>query len=246
RFAANLIADANERGNARRGISVFGSAKFACLSCHQVGSRGGTVGPPLTDVGKRLKPEEIAEALLWPKRHVKPEFIAWRFRMADGRTVQGYKRTETAATVEVFDPTSQKTESLTKADIDERLETGTLMPDGLAAAMTAAQRRDLMRLLIELGRTTGLEDEVVPESAPAEFTYNRAPLDQSAWRLWQEPVNRDRLYDFYLKEVLFFRSQAHRPHLLPAFPGLDGGKLGHWGNQDEEVWKDNRWNSTDL
>ena len=34
--------------------------------------------------------------------------------------------------------------------------------------------------------------------------------------------------------------------LLPAFPGLDGGKLGHWGNQDEEVWKDNRWNSTDL
>ena len=34
--------------------------------------------------------------------------------------------------------------------------------------------------------------------------------------------------------------------MLPAFPGLDGGKLGHWGNQNEEVWKDDRWNQTDL
>src|SRR5207247_10885859 len=123
RFAANLIADANERGNARRGISIFGSAKFACLSCHQVGARGGTVGPALTDVGKRLKPEEIAEAILWPKRHLKPEFIAWPLRMADGRTLQGYKRAETAAALEVFDPTSQKSHSLPKAEIEEQLET---------------------------------------------------------------------------------------------------------------------------
>jgi hypothetical protein len=43
--------------------------------------------------------------------------------------------------------------------------------------------------------------------------------------LWQEPVNRDRLYDFYLKEALFFRSQPNRPHLLPAYPGLDGGNV---------------------
>ena len=104
----------------------------------------------------------------------------------------------------------------------------------------------MLRLLIDLGRVRDVENEVVPESAPAEFVYDRAPLDQSAWRLWNEPVNRDRLYDFYLKEALFFRSQSHRPHLLPAFPGLDGGKLGHWGNQHEETWKDDRWNSTDL
>ena len=61
-----------------------------------------------------FKPEEIVEAFLWPKRHVKLEFVAWRFRMADGRTVQGYKRSETAANIDVFDPTTQKTESLTK------------------------------------------------------------------------------------------------------------------------------------
>ena len=36
------------------------------------------------------------------------------------------------------------------------------------------------------------------------------------------------------------------PALLPPFPGLDGGKQGHWGNQNEETWADGRWNQTDL
>jgi putative heme-binding domain-containing protein len=246
RLVAQLVDTATKDGSAQRGHAVFRQAKFACLSCHQVGKHGGTVGPALSDVGKRLKPEEIAEGLLWPKRQVKPEYVAWRFRMSDGRTVQGYKRSETASSVEVFDTATQKTESLAVDQIEERQEAGTLMPDGLAAAMTAGQRRDLLRLLMELGRTEGLEDKVTPEGVPATFTYDRAPLDQAAWTLWQHPVNRDRLYDFYLKEALFFRGQTERPHLLPAFPGIDGGKLGHWGNQNEEVWKDGRWNQTDL
>ena len=109
------------------------------------------------------------------------------------------------------------------------------MPDGLAAAMTPDQRRDLMRFLHELGTTPGLENEVHSEGTIAEFSYDRAPLDPSAWPLWQHPVNRDRVYDFYTKEAMFFRQQTCGPHLLPAFPGLDGGKLGHWGNQNEDV-----------
>ena len=37
-----------------------------------------------------------------------------------------------------------------------------------------------------------------------------------------------------------------RPSLLTEFPGLDGGILGHWGNQSEPDWADGRWNETDL
>ena len=36
------------------------------------------------------------------------------------------------------------------------------------------------------------------------------------------------------------------PLLLPEWPDLDGGKYGHWGNQDDTVWTDDRWNQTDL
>jgi len=34
--------------------------------------------------------------------------------------------------------------------------------------------------------------------------------------------------------------------LLPADPGLDGGKGGHWGLQGEKDWTDGRWNQSDV
>ncbi len=34
--------------------------------------------------------------------------------------------------------------------------------------------------------------------------------------------------------------------MLPAFPGLDGGAFGHWGNQSDDTWKDDRWNGSDF
>ena len=246
KLVTDLVASAKKDGNVRRGLAVFRAAKFACLSCHQAGKFGGAVGPALTDGGKRLKPEELAEAILWPKRLVKPEYITWLVQLDDGRSLQGYKKTETLDELTLFDPAGQATHVISKDEIAGQKEVGTLMPDGLAAAMNASQRRDLLRFLMELGVTPGLENEVRPEDAPAEFAYTRDPLNPAAWPLWQHPVNRDRLYDFYRKEALFFRQQSHRPHLLPAFPGLDGGKLGHWGNQNEDVWKDNRWNDVDL
>ncbi len=80
---------------------------------------------------------------------------------------------------------------------------------------------------------------------PAEFTYERAPLRPEEWPSWRHPVNRDRIYDFYAKEAEHFLSRSDVP-LLPQFPGLDGGTQGHWGNQNEATWADDRWNKTDL
>ena len=244
--AVDLVADAIKHGDVQRGMAVFCSPRFACLGCHQIGKEGGAVGPALTDVGRRLKVEEIAESLLWPKREIKPEFSAWQILLNDGRSLQAYKRSETSEMLQLFDLARQQSISLAKADVEDQHNVGTLMPDGLAAAMTATQRCDLVRFLHELGHTPGLENEVHSEGTIAEFSYDRGPLDPAAWPLWQHPVNRDRVYDFYTKEAIFFRQQTCRPHLLPAFPGLDGGKFGHWGNQNEDVWKDDRWNRTDL
>jgi putative heme-binding domain-containing protein len=245
KFAQTLSAAALQQGNVQRGWQVFRSAKFACISCHQVGEHGGLVGPALTDAGKRLKPEEIAAALLWPKHSVKPEFTAWRIIMNDGRSWQGYKRSETATEVQLFDPATQQTHSLKTAEIEEQQNVGTLMPEGLAAAMTPTQRQDVLRLLCDLGQRPTLLSELRVDTKPAEFAFDRAPLDRTD-SLWEHPVNRDRVYDYYRKQALFFRTQPQRPHLLPGFPGLDGGKQGHWGNQNENVWKDGRWNEMHI
>ena len=80
----------------------------------------------------------------------------------------------------------------------------------------------------------------------AKFPYQRAPLDPTRWPNWQAEINRDRVYDYYTKEAEYFRTQSHVPMLLPEFPGLDDGRFGHWGNQNEESWADDRWNDADL
>jgi cytochrome c2 len=42
------------------GVSdVFADAKSACLSCHQIGSVGGKVGPALTEIGKQRDGLEV-------------------------------------------------------------------------------------------------------------------------------------------------------------------------------------------
>ena len=44
--------------------------KYACNACHQVDLKGGLIGPDLTKVGQRLKPEWIVYYLYNPKAFV--------------------------------------------------------------------------------------------------------------------------------------------------------------------------------
>jgi hypothetical protein len=82
--------------------------------------------------------------------------------------------------------------------------------------------------------------------SPAPFEFDRGPLMPEQWPNRSHPINRHRVYDFYTKEAEYFRRQPGRPSLLPEFPGLDGGAFGHWGDQNEDTWKNDRWNATDL
>ena len=81
---------------------------------------------------------------------------------------------------------------------------------------------------------------------PAEFPVPRAPLQPEFWPAWEAAVNRDRIFDFYAKQAEWALAQPRMPPLLAQYPGLDSGKTGHWGNQNEAVWRDARWNETDL
>jgi putative heme-binding domain-containing protein len=237
-----IVTDAQAHGDARRGALLFGLPTSACVSCHKVGERGGNVGPELSKIGTCLKPEEIVEAVLWPNRTVKPEFKAVSIITSNGKIIQGVVRQETAAEVILVDATG-KTQHIPKKDIDERRDIGSLMPDGLTAAMSADQRRDLIRYLLDLGRAKGLESL---SHEPAKFAVNPEPLHPEHWPNRTHRVNRDRVYDYYTREALHFQTQRPLPLLLPEWPGVDGGKYGHWGNQNDAVWKDGRWNQTDL
>ncbi|MFN0075159.1 MAG: LamG-like jellyroll fold domain-containing protein [Prosthecobacter sp.] len=113
---------------------------------------------------------------------------------------------------------------------------------------------------------------VVKAPDPAPFKPDLPPLNKADHQHWQEFVNRERIFDFYGKQALHFgrslalQSRDERPQasaplqsptlesqatplpaLIPAFPGMDGGQQGHWGNQNDQVtWKDGRWAASDL
>lgn len=96
----------------------------------------------------------------------------------------------------------------------------------------------------EIGLWDFNDPEILKSAATQAFP--RVPLNREDDPYWQEHVNRNRVYDFYAKQAILYgsdgtASREEESKLLPAFPGLDGGEFGHWGNQnDQDTWKDGR------
>ncbi len=250
---AALAADARAAGDAAAGARVFTRATLACLSCHKVAEHGGRIGPALAKIGTERTPEQLAESLLWPEHVVAPEYRMITLVTTDGTVRRGYRHREDATVVVVRDPATDAVEEFRRDAIDSLEETGSMMPHGLMATLSARERRDLVRFLADLGRHEQVSAADVAAlvaathaTKPADFTCPPAPLDPAAFPHWSLPVNRDRVYDFYAKQARHFRGICPPPPLLPGFPGLDGGQQGHWGNQNDEVWKSDRWNRVRL
>ena len=107
---------------------------------------------------------------------------------------------------------------------------------GISAAPVAALTRD--------EATLGLWSLDELPKAAAVTLPEREPLIPEAHPLHAHPVNRDRIYDFYAKQARDWH--AGPSPLLPEFPGLDSGRYGHWGNQNEGTWSDGRWSQMDV
>ncbi|WP_231741090.1 plastocyanin/azurin family copper-binding protein [Thalassoglobus neptunius] len=250
-----VLASAKQSGNSERGLHVFASAKFACVSCHAVGESGGKIGPALSQIAKQRKPTEIVESLLTPKKSVQPEFIAHAVQTEDGQQYRGYLVRETNEELVLRDPSSERLEHIPVDSIEARKEIGTLMPEGLSQAMSPQELADVVHFLLNL-KNDGDIDRKLAESVlkhaashnhgPAVFEYELGPLAPEDRPNANHFVNRERVYDYYAKQAAAFRGRSDSVRLLPEFPGLDGGTLGHWGNQDEETWRDGRWNDTEL
>jgi putative heme-binding domain-containing protein len=252
-FVSRLVADAQARGDVTRGAQVFSNAKLACLSCHRVGSHGGIIGPDLSILSKERTSSHIVESLWWPRREVKPEFTNWTILTVGGQVVTGYKVRETDQAITLKEPASEKLISIAREEVEEEVAGSTLMPNGLITGLTSQQQLDLIRFLCDLGRDgnplSAELQQVIADSqshGPAKFEFTAAPLQPQRWPGSNLPVNRDRVYDFYTKQAEYFRQQPRLPRLLAAAPELDGGKLGHFGNQSDDDWVDGRWNETEL
>ncbi len=246
-----LVARARAEGDFSRGLRVYTQAKSACFSCHRIGQTGGLIGPELTRICKERSPAELAESLLWPNRKVAKEYQPIKIVTKEGALLTGYVSESDSSESELAlrDPATQKVTSLPRDEIESQTNGLSLMPMGLIDSLSAADQADLLLFLIELGRNPEL-DRISIEAAirtanthePATFPWVRDPLHPELRPSWTQPVNRNRVYDFYSKQAAYFTKQSKRPEWLSAFPGLDGTEFGHWGNQNEASWQGNEWN----
>ncbi len=83
---------------------------------------------------------------------------------------------------------------------------------------------------------------------PAKHPYADPARGRDGYALSGETVNEARLYDFYSRQADYYmsRPRGEVPKILPAYPGLDAGRHGHWGKHNENSHNDGRLNDQDY
>ncbi|MEI8213395.1 MAG: plastocyanin/azurin family copper-binding protein [Planctomycetota bacterium] len=248
-----LVLSSHARGDAERGLHLFTRAQLACFSCHRIGNAGGIIGPSLSDVVVKRSPQQLAEGMLWPNRTVEPEFRPYKIRLEDGSILTGYiSGKPDADPLEVIDPATRAAQKIARSDIEDIVESTSLMPRGLIDTLSPDEQSDLLRFLIELSSghmdLASVEARVRSASThePTRFSWVAPPVDPLAHPYHNALVNRDRVYDFYTKQAIHFAPFKDRPTWIEEYPGLDGPGFGHWGNQNEQTWQGNSWSTMDL
>lgn len=252
-YLEQLLGPLESDGNPDRGVQVFAANRFACLSCHQVDQYGGKVGPELTEIGRQRKPDQLAASILWPNHEVEEKYRQLQVLTTDGKIHRGLILSRDDQALQIQDPNLPEPTTIQLEDIDEESLLGSVMPEGIAQAMTLQQQRDLVAFLSALGRGGEQYQEELKlafaHSHPHQsrpFPYQAAPRHPELWPNHNHPVNRQRIYNFYGKQAEHYRNRRSVPLLLEAYPSLDGPDTGHWGNQNEDSWRDGRWNQVQL
>jgi putative membrane-bound dehydrogenase-like protein len=141
---------ARTKGDAARGRALFSDAKTACVRCHRIHGQGGEVGPDLAGVGTKYGRPSLIESVLYPSRQIAEGYAQTQVRMQDGRVLAGLVKSETADELVLVDAEA-KVQRLRKADVDaRRLSDRSLMPDGLASALSLQEFADLIAFLESL------------------------------------------------------------------------------------------------
>ena len=83
----------------RRGFQTMG-----CVVCHSVSKEGGTLGPDLTDVGRRRGLKFLAESLAKPEAEIPIAYRAVEVVLKSGATVTGIRLNRDDLSIQLRDP----------------------------------------------------------------------------------------------------------------------------------------------
>lgn len=139
------------RGDAKNGQAVY-TKQGQCATCHQVDGKGIAIGPDLSEIGTKLAPSALFEAILYPSAAISYEYDNYTATLRDGQSVTGVLVTKGDATIQMRDAEGNlQTLVSKKVHKLERLPIS-LMPPNLHQLMTTQELVDLVQYLQTLKR----------------------------------------------------------------------------------------------
>ncbi len=98
--------------------------------------------------------------------------------------------------------------------------------------------------LLAISYSYGEAKENLNIAKDSEHPYVEAKGGRENHRFTDLNVNEVRVYDFYQRQADYYMANPDKVSpILPSFPGLDGGKFGHWGKNNQNKKRDERWQS---
>ncbi len=138
------------KGDKTRGETLFTQA--ACVACHTVKKDEPVKGPFLGNIAETYKRKELAEAILLPNKTIAQGFVTNLFTMKDGSVQMGFVTQEAADKVVIRNIAAQEI-TLDPKNIAKREKNDkSLMPEGLAAALTVSDLASLLDYLEGLAK----------------------------------------------------------------------------------------------
>jgi putative heme-binding domain-containing protein len=135
-------------GDGERGRAVFfDTAGVECKKCHRIGDVGGTVGPDLSEIGKKYNRTQLLETILQPSKEIDPKYVAYVAETNQGQVYSGVLVERSNDQVTLKDAEDKLIELRTEEL--ERLapQPTSLMPELLLRDLTARQVADLTEFL---------------------------------------------------------------------------------------------------
>jgi putative heme-binding domain-containing protein len=136
-------------GDPGRGRQWF-SEKAACIVCHRVGDQGGLVGPDLTKIGAIRAGRDLIESIVQPSATFAQGYDTFVVTLRDGEELTGIRVRQPDDSFVLRDAGGSETR-LDPGQI-KSMDRGqlSLMPEGLFAALTREEIRDLLAYLQSL------------------------------------------------------------------------------------------------
>lgn len=124
--------------------------KAACLKCHRWRGEGGSIGPDLTNLGRRFGPRELLESILEPSAVISDQYAETKVVARDGRVYVGrIQREDSDELVLQSGRLLKETVTIPREEIEFRERSRvSSMPSGTVNVLTRDELIDLVNCLL--------------------------------------------------------------------------------------------------